>query len=319
MKRSQLGASRWAAAMLLLHTGSGCAGIAPIHTASARGETAALARILDEGEDVDRPTGEGWTPLMFAAQAGSEPSARVLIDRGAVPSRVNKGGYTAFLIACHHGQLPVVKLLLDRGVELEERNLNNETALMVAAARGKSDVARELVARGADVNARSSPVVRGPYNVVIERHEGNTPLYYACYSGNQELAMLLLEHGADPTPQGQGNLSPMQLAPSKAVLERMLSVAQRAAGDLRREMTKERLEKEHALGRARVAKVASDVLSVVTISPGASAHNTAHVAHLESIVQRMHLAENFCRELCGEPLLPPWPPDPEPKLDTASE
>ena len=63
---------------------------------------------------------------------------------------------------------------------------------------GAQEVAKLLVFRGADINARDK--------------EGSTPLFWALWQRNRDLADFLLAHGADPAIKGKENLTPLELA-----------------------------------------------------------------------------------------------------------
>lgn len=82
-----------------------------------------------------------------------------------------------------------VEALLDRGVHVNARHTDGQnTPLHIAAVVNAVDIAEMLIERGADPNARAP--------------EG-TPIEYAVFFGNEEVAELLVVAGApDPRPPG---------------------------------------------------------------------------------------------------------------------
>lgn len=121
------------------------------------------------------------SPLQWAIQEGHLIMAQLLIDNKAnlhetvdVPALHN---------ACGFGNLAAVRLLRDAGTDV---NWNvNGTALHTAAAYGHLEVVQALLAYGA--------------NIEVRNEEGQTPLFFANYTGGKAVTDLLLAAGASPT------------------------------------------------------------------------------------------------------------------------
>lgn len=98
------------------------------------------------------------------------------------------GCSTPMTKAARDGDLVSLKMLIAKGADLEARDSNGETALMKAAITGRVETARALLDAGADPN----------HGTMF-----GTPLSYAVQFKHAELAALLLERGAAPTPDAK--------------------------------------------------------------------------------------------------------------------
>jgi uncharacterized protein len=126
-----------------------------------------------------------------AAAIGDVDRLRSLLDEDpSLATAWSEDGFTPLHFAAFFGHPAAAKLLAERGADLEARSTNEQFALDArplhsAAAAGQLEVCEVLLDAGADVNA--------------VQHGGYTALLEARQNGNEELAQLLLERGADPT------------------------------------------------------------------------------------------------------------------------
>ena len=126
-----------------------------------------------------------------AAAIGDVDRLRALLDEDpSLATAWSDDGFTPLHFAAFFGHPAAARLLAERGADLEARSTNEQFALDArplhsAAAAGEREVCEVLLDAGADVNA--------------VQHGGYTALLEARQSGNEELAQLLLERGADPT------------------------------------------------------------------------------------------------------------------------
>jgi ankyrin repeat protein len=131
-----------------------------------------------------------------AAAIGDVERLRALLDDDpSLATAWSADGFTSLHFAAFFGHPAAAKLLVERGAELEARSTNEQFALDArplhsAAAAGRREVCEVLLDAGADVNA--------------VQHGGYTALLEARQNGNEELAQLLLQHGADPTARLDG-------------------------------------------------------------------------------------------------------------------
>jgi ankyrin repeat protein len=122
------------------------------------------------------------TSDFFRAVTMDDPSTvRKLVAAGVNPNQPNPaGGEPALVIAAREGSMRVLQALLDLpGIQVDAPAMNGNTALMMAAFKRNRPAAEALVARGAAV-----------------KRSGWTALHYAAASGDEDIARLLIKHGA---------------------------------------------------------------------------------------------------------------------------
>lgn len=115
------------------------------------------------------------------------------------------------------GYVEVVRLLLQNGADVHKETADQGTALYVAAKNGHVDIARLLIERGANINAQTSQEPDSPLSVAAWAgrremvklllglgadvnscsEEHGTALILACLSGDEAIAQILYEHGAN--------------------------------------------------------------------------------------------------------------------------
>jgi uncharacterized protein len=219
-------------------------GARPLYLAATNGDAAAIARLLDAGEDANALlTAEGESVLMLTSQTGNAEAVKVLLDHGANPNTQQLRGQTALMWAAAEGHADVVKLLLARGADPglsstastkpERRPPGGMTALLFASRQGKLEAARALLDGADNTSALLIAVVNGHYDLaslLIERganpniadSNGRTPLYAAIDLRNvqwsqgpapelpqpEHLALItkLLDAGADPSIKMTGQV-----------------------------------------------------------------------------------------------------------------
>ena len=167
-----------------------------------------LVRILlDAGADVNSPNLDNQTALMLAASIGSLPISKLLVERGADVNAVESfRNQNALMWAAGNGQADIVDLLLAHGAknidlraksddwprqqtsepraQYQSRQTGGLTALLYATRNGCHRCAVSLVKAGADVN-KPNP-------------DGVTPLINALDNKRFDMAMFLLDKGANP-------------------------------------------------------------------------------------------------------------------------
>lgn len=137
------------------------------------------------------------TSLMLAARHGHDTVVKLLIDAGCPLHTQDADGNTALFCALVEGRLSTVKLLLDEGADLSLRPNLGQTALARAVYSGNEALVRFLFEKGEKADTRDK--------------DGYTPLFQLrwCVDEENNLAPLLVQHGADVNAQTANGLSPL--------------------------------------------------------------------------------------------------------------
>jgi ankyrin repeat protein len=211
----------------LLEAGA-VANVSNAYGASALSEAIKLADIdlvrtlLDAGADVNSPNLDNQTALMLAISMGSTPIAKLLIERGADVTAIERfRDQDALMWAAGTNQPDIVDLLLAHGAQenvnlrakaddwarqqtsepraqYSSRQTGGLTALLYATRSGCLRCAEALIAAGADVN-KPNP-------------DGITPLLNALDNKHFDVAMFLLDEGANPHVWDMNGRTPIYIA-----------------------------------------------------------------------------------------------------------
>lgn len=145
------------------------------------------------------PTPAQIADFFRAVQMDDAGTVRSLLGK-VDPNDVNPiGGEPALVLAVREGSMQVFDALLRYpGTNVDTPAMNGNTALMMAAFKHNQPAAEALIAKGAAVN-----------------RPGWTPLHYAAASGDNDIARLLLAHGARvdaQSPPASGKYTPLMMA-----------------------------------------------------------------------------------------------------------
>jgi truncated hemoglobin YjbI len=154
----------------------------------------------------------GRTLLHEAAAVGSLPFVELLLSLGADPDTKDAGGHTALYCVGNQcvagGAEKVVRALVQGGAGVDAHDgVKHCTSLHMAARRGNVEAARALLDCGANIEARDS--LR------------DTPLRRSVNCDKAEVALLLLNRGADVHSKGSKGLTPY-LAARTVTMKRLL-------------------------------------------------------------------------------------------------
>ena len=190
-------------------------GVTPLALACTNRNAALVGKLLEAVADPNASLWTGETALMTCVRTGSAGAVKLLLAHGAdVNAKESQKGQTALMWAAAEKRPEVVRTLIEYGADIRARSKaiptpepfnsmssNGEglsyspdvhfpkakggfTPLLFAAQQGDLDSTRILLEAGADVN-EATP-------------EDGSALVVASASGHEELALFLLEQGADP-------------------------------------------------------------------------------------------------------------------------
>ena len=197
-----------------------------LHAAAARGDVAALQRLLagrPDANTLNARDAHGRTPLHVATFARQREAVRLLVQAGAPLDLLENDRYDAVTIAAVADDEDTLRLLLQLGASAKQVTSRYDgTALIAAAHLGHAGVVRQLIAAGApldhvnnlhwtaliesvvlgDGGPRHQATLQalldaGASTRLADRH-GNTPLQLARQRGYDGMVKMLEAAGTRP-------------------------------------------------------------------------------------------------------------------------
>uniref|UniRef100_A0A8D1BMC9 Fibronectin type 3 and ankyrin repeat domains protein 1 n=1 Tax=Sus scrofa TaxID=9823 RepID=A0A8D1BMC9_PIG len=125
---------------------------------------------------------------------------KILVSHGTDVTLRSGSGKDSLMLACYAGHLDVVKYLRRHGASWDTRDLGGCTALHWAADGGHCNVIEWMIKDGCEVDA-------------VDTGSGWTPLLrVSAVSGNQKVASLLIDAGADVNVKDKDGKTPLMVA-----------------------------------------------------------------------------------------------------------
>jgi ankyrin repeat protein len=190
-------------------------GVTALSLACTNGNAAMVEKLLKaEANPNVSLVRTGETVLMTCARSGSVDAVKLLLANGAdANAKETRSGQTALMWAVAEKHAEVVRALVEHGAnvhastkvqtDIYDRTLGGFTPLLFAARVGDLESARILLAAGADANEAT-------------QEAGNT-VVVASASHHEELAILLLEKGANPNAADEYGMTALHHAVQKGI------------------------------------------------------------------------------------------------------
>lgn len=192
-------------------------GVPPLALACTNGNAAVVKMLLDAGADANATMKGGESVLMMAARSGSLDAVKALLVRGAKHDVRERHGQTALMWAAAEGHAPVVRALIEAGADINATLDTGFTPFLFAVREGRIEAVRVLLEKGVDVNApvqrRERPAegnTNPNYIMYRPMPRGLSPIILAVQNGHYELAIALVEAGANPNDMQMG-FSPLHI------------------------------------------------------------------------------------------------------------
>jgi ankyrin repeat protein len=204
---------------LLLRTGAdvntaNLYGVPPLAQACINGNAAIVKLLLEAGADANAALKGGETVLMLAARSGNAEAVQNLLGHGANPNSSERLGQTVLMWAAAEGHTVVVHALIQAGADINARVDSGFTPFFFAVREGRLDVVKQFLAAGVDVNAMLQPA-EGDLDLATYRRRRRvqvSPLLLAVQNAHFELALALVDAGADPNDVRTG-FTPLHVIP----------------------------------------------------------------------------------------------------------
>ncbi|VDN93869.1 unnamed protein product [Brugia pahangi] len=163
-------------------------------------------------------------------------------------------GWTPLMIACSAGRLEVVQYLVTLPlVDVNTPNNNKQTALHYAASKNRPQITTILLKNGANVNAQDNYQATPLHRAASQGHEkivpillnepslrinltdsaGCTALHLAVEEQREDIAILLVEHGADLYFENKEKETPLALVKTSELRMKLKAAADRYSSKTR--------------------------------------------------------------------------------------
>jgi ankyrin repeat protein len=195
--------------------------VTPLSEACTNANSTLVRLLLKSGANPNTAIATSETPLMICAKSGVADAVRMLVEYGAaINAKESAANQTALMWAAAERHPNVVEALIEAHADLKAHTKQGFTAIHFAARVGDVESVKLLLAAGVDVNLLTQ--TEGGANRITNQLGiaktvgtiGYTPLLVAAVRGQVELALFLLDHGADPNIAAAG-YTPLHWAATK--------------------------------------------------------------------------------------------------------
>uniref|UniRef100_A0A7M5X2I4 Uncharacterized protein n=1 Tax=Clytia hemisphaerica TaxID=252671 RepID=A0A7M5X2I4_9CNID len=207
-----------------------------LHVAAFFGHVSIVLLLLQAGASTEALTVREETVLHIACRTIRIQIVRLLIRNNAKINAQTKDGETPLHVTCRQGDSALVSVLLDNYADPNVQNKEGSTALHLGARDGNEDIVDSLLDHKADVTLLSKrgftplhEASKNGHEAIVEtllgRRETNvnasgknglTPLHIACHYDQSEVAIQLLNAGADIQAQAKNGFTPLHISAKKS-------------------------------------------------------------------------------------------------------
>lgn len=205
--------------------------------------------LLARGVDLDARNQEGMTPLSMAAENSHEGCVLALIRDGAnINSRDNLDKILLHL-ASKKGNLDLLNLLLARGISIDAQDYHKVAALSTAIDGRPGACVLALIQHGVDINCKGTTGLTalhiasesgdlGMLEILLQARvveldarndRGETPLFIAAQSSNEDCVLALVRRGADVNAQDENGIPALHLASAYGSVKSTAALAEHSA------------------------------------------------------------------------------------------
>lgn len=214
----------------------------PVITAAANGQIDMLAKLLENGADINETDpANGYNALMAAIRADDPTTPAYLLSKGIDPRHVNSYGQNALHIAAEEGDYAAAQALLGRGLNPNIKDNGGNTPLMYSAVSPNPQLVDLLIRQGARVNDNNNDnisalafaasngntrsvdlLISKGANVNAADNHGKTVLLQAVDTDNRNIISRLVAAGADINAKDNSGNTPL----TSAVIHANIPVAE---------------------------------------------------------------------------------------------
>ncbi|MBP0614232.1 ankyrin repeat domain-containing protein [Jiella mangrovi] len=237
----------------------GESGITALFVAAEKGHLEIVQFLHGKGASVNAGcVDDGLTPLMTASFGGYDNIVEYLIEAQAdVEARKTTDRTTALFASCLGNNVQTLCLLLRAGANPEVRALSrNITLLMFACELGRETFVRTLISgangdwrmnqpseakgkrsrdasEGVGENERHGENLNHRIDINARDNENCTALIHAIANGHLEIALYLIDLGADVSIRARDGWSSINIAASKGNIDVCRAILERNPGEIR--------------------------------------------------------------------------------------
>ncbi|WP_375752014.1 ankyrin repeat domain-containing protein [Vibrio sp. HN007] len=168
---------------------SGCASRSKFTDAAYSGDLATIGAFIEQGQDVNKIDGFGYTPLLTAVEHEQYDVAKLLIQHGAQVEKVtqNSGDNTIWgspiHLAAYNGDTKMLALLSHAGADIDAKTEDGRDLTFLAVGSGNLETVKKAIELGAPIDNLS---------------KNFSPLMLAAYAKHPHIIEYLLSVGANP-------------------------------------------------------------------------------------------------------------------------